>query len=355
MEVLAYYLPQFHPIAENDAWWGPGFTEWLNVAKAMPLYRGHVQPHLPRDLGFYDLRVPETRAAQADLARAHGLTGFIYWHYWFGGRRLLERPFDEVLSSTAPDFPFALAWANHSWTGVWHGPGGLDQVLLEQTYPGLEDERAHYAYLRRAFADPRYIRVDGKPLLFIYAPGELPDPAGFVERLQGMAAEFGGLHLVACLGSKPYQTPVEDGFDASVFFRFPFGRDTATKFRERLQDLHLRRGPRRYPYAETLLDPPRWVKGLVHPCVFPNWDNTPRAGRHGIVAEGASPERFRAHLRRGIAQARANPDHEQVLVIKSWNEWAEGNYLEPDQEFGLGWLEAISSELASEQETRSVT
>jgi hypothetical protein len=345
MEVLAYYLPQFHPIEENNLWWGPGFTEWTNVTKAQKLFRGHDQPHLPRELGFYDLRIPETRHAQAELASSHGVTGFIYWHYWFAGRRLLERPFDEVLDSKEPDFPFALAWANHSWTGVWHGPGGIDQILMEQTYPGVEDEHAHYDYLRRAFADDRYVRIDGKPLFFVYAPGEIPDPAGWVERWQKMAEEFGGLYLVACLGSKPYETPLADGFDASVYFRFPFGRDLRTKVRERLQEWNLRRGPRRYPYAETLDDPPAWIEGTIHPCVFANWDNTPRAGRNGIIALGSNPDRFRSHLRRGIDVAKANPQAEQMVILKSWNEWAEGNYLEPDQEFGLGWLEAIATEL----------
>lgn len=347
MEVLSFYLPQFHPIPENNQWWGPGFTEWTNVTTAGRLFRGHRQPHLPRDLGFYDLRVAEARAAQADLAARHGLTGFVYWHYWFAGRRLLERPFEEVLDSGEPDFPFALAWANHSWTGVWHGPGGIDNVLLEQTYPGDEDDRAHYAHLRRAFADPRYVRVDGRPLLFVYAPGELPNPARFVEAWQAMATEFGGLYLVACLGSMPYRTPLEDGFDASVHFRFPFGWDRSTKVRERLQSMHLLRGPHRYPYATTPPDPPRWIKGVVHPCVFPNWDNTPRAGRHGIVATGTSPTAFKAHVARGIEYASGNPVNEQLLLLKSWNEWAEGNYLEPDQEFGLGWLEALADELRS--------
>ncbi len=345
MEVLSFYLPQFHPVPENDKWWGTGFTEWTNVTAAAPLFRGHVQPHLPRDLGFYDLRVPEVRAAQAQLAQDHGLTGFIYWHYWFGGRQLLERPFHEVLSSHEPDFPFALAWANHSWTGVWHGPGGIDKILIEQTYPGESDDRAHYEHLRRAFADPRYIRVDGRPVFFVYAPGELPQPARFVERWQTMSREFGGLYLVACLGSMPYTTSHEDGFDASVHFRFPFGWDRPTKIRERLQSLNLMRGPHRYPYAATPSSPPKWIKGVLHPCIFPNWDNTPRAGRHGIVATDTNPKAFAAHVAEGIKRAATNPPAQQMLLIKSWNEWAEGNYLEPDQEFGMGWLEAIADEL----------
>src|SRR5437879_9338189 len=147
--LIAFYLPQFHPIPENDAWWEPGFTEWTNVVRARPLFRGHRQPDLPTDLGFYDLRVAETRAAQAQLAAAHGIEAFCYWHYWFAGRRMLERPFDEVLRSGRPDFRFCLGWANQTWSGVWHG--APEQVLIEQTYPGEEDDRRHFAAVLPAF------------------------------------------------------------------------------------------------------------------------------------------------------------------------------------------------------------
>ena len=143
--VIAFYLPQFHPIPENDEWWGPGFSEWRNVAKARPLFRGHYQPRIPGELGFYDLRVPETRWAQAELARTHGVEGFCYWHYWFAGRRILERPFNEVLRFKEPDFPFCLAWANQTWTGIWHGL--RDKILIEQTYPGRQDYLAHFQAL----------------------------------------------------------------------------------------------------------------------------------------------------------------------------------------------------------------
>ena len=191
--LIAYYLPQYHPIPENDAWWGNGFTEWTNVAKAKPLFRGHYQPHIPADLGFYDLRVPEVREAQAALAREAGIEGFCYWHYWFGGKRLLERPFDEVLASGKPDFPFCLAWANASWTGIWYGAD--DRILQEQTYPGLEDHRAHFEALLPAFKDPRYIRVDGKPLFMIFQPVDLSaDVIAFWQQL-ALAAGLPGITL----------------------------------------------------------------------------------------------------------------------------------------------------------------
>jgi hypothetical protein len=345
MEVLALYLPQYHPIPENDQWWGTGFTEWTNVTRARPLFAGHAQPHLPADLGFTDLREPETRSDQADLAARFGISGFCYWHYWFAGHRLLQRPLDEVVASGEPDLPFCAAWANQSWSGIWHG--APERVLIEQTYPGPDDDRAHFESLLPAFSDPRYVRIGGKPLFFVYQPGSLPEPAGFVERWQAMAeaAGFGGLYLVACLGESPYRSQVADGFDAGVLFRLPFVRTNIAKVRERLIARGLARGPRRFPYAETLADPPVEFTGQIAPAVYPNWDNTPRSGRLGAVATGATPERFAAHVRRGLELASALPEGEQMLVIKSWNEWAEGNYLEPDREVGNARLVALRREL----------
>ena len=196
--LLAFYLPQFHPIPENNSWWGPGFTEWTNVAKAKPLFKGHHQPNIPADLGFYDLRLSEVRAAQADMARKYGIEGFCYWHYWFGnGRRILERPFVEVLQSGEPDFPFCLAWANQSWSGVWHG--NPKNILIQQIYPGPDDEIAHFKAVLPAFRDKRYVRVEGKPLFVVYDPANLPNPASFIGHWRALAAqaELPGLFFVA--------------------------------------------------------------------------------------------------------------------------------------------------------------
>ena len=346
IEVLAFYLPQFHPIAENDTWWEPGFTEWTNVTRARPLFRGHVQPHLPADLGFYDLRVPEVREQQARLARAHGVTGFIYWHYLFGGRRLLERPFEEVVASGEPRFPFCVAWANHSWTDRWMG--GEERMMVEQTYPGPEDDRAHFGHLRTAFEDPRYLRVDGRPVMFVFRSPDMPDPAGFVERWQAMAEDLGGLYLVSC---GPFVDPVAttaQGFDAIVFIEKPFARPTNwSRMNSYLRNHHLRKGPNRYDYADFCGSaPPGDLACTAIPCVWPNWDDTPRRGRRGVVAVNSSPSRFRRQVSSAVDIARRAPEREQIVAIKSWNEWAEGNYMEPDQEFGTGWLEALAQGLA---------
>ncbi|MCX7012247.1 MAG: glycoside hydrolase family 99-like domain-containing protein, partial [Candidatus Sumerlaeota bacterium] len=195
--LIAFYLPQFHPIPENDEWWGKGFTEWTNVAKARPLFPGHYQPRVPADLGFYDLRVPETREAQAAMARAHGIEGFCYWHYWFNGKRLLEKPFDQMLATGEPEFPFCLAWANEDWTRTWDGRSS--EILQKQEYGGQSDDTAHFDYLLRAFKDQRYMAVDGKPMFLIYRPADLPDPTATIALWRSLARESGlpGLHLVA--------------------------------------------------------------------------------------------------------------------------------------------------------------
>jgi hypothetical protein len=344
VDLVALYLPQFHPIPENDQWWEPGFTEWTNVAAAQPLFRGHRQPDLPGELGFYDLRLPEVRAQQAALAAAHGISTFCWWHYWFAGTRLLQRPFEEVLDTGTPDFPFCLGWANQSWSGVWHG--APDRILIEQTYPDGDDQ-AHFDALVSAFRDPRYYRVEDKPLFMVFRPQELPDAKRFVDTWQSMAeaAGLGGLYLVAFAETRAwgtqYDSHVDDGFDAAVHVAFPFERTLVTRVRDRLRTASEFAGPGRYHYPSQLPAYPRTLRGVVHPCVYPNWDNTPRSQRRGSVVVDASPERFAGHLRQAARRAALNPPGQRLVFVKSWNEWAEGNHLEPDRVHRRGWLEAV--------------
>ncbi len=346
MELSALYLPQFHPIPENDEWWGPGFTEWTNVRRAVPLFRGHRQPIIPGELGYYSLLDPAVRERQAELARSAGITSFCYWHYWFGGRRLLERPFDEVLQSHSPVLPFFLGWANQSWSGVWHG--APNKILMEQSYPDGDDE-AHFNSLLAAFRDPRYVRIDGRPVLLVFCPGDLPEPARFVERWQQMATNhgLGGLYLVAWLEGREwgvnYTRHDADGFDAGLYVHFPFQRTVRTKVRDRLRAHDERFGPGRYRYAKHLPSPPEVIAGRIHQSVQPNWDNTPRSARRGAVITDSSPAKFAAQLTEALQRELRNPPGQQLCVIKSWNEWAEGNYLEPDELNGQGWLNAVST------------
>jgi hypothetical protein len=345
LRTLAFYLPQYHPIPENDEWWGAGFTEWTNTAKARPRFPGHYQPHLPADLGFYDLRVAETRVAQAEIAQAHGVEAFVYWHYWFGGRRILERPFTEVLAEGEPDFGFALAWANQTWSGIWHG--APNRILIEQDYPGEHDDRAHFAHLLPAFTDPRYVTVDGKPLFYIFRPEQLPEPAAFVERWQALAIEAGlpGLYLVAemsdLLGRGPiYPDPFSAGFDAGLHVRIPV--DTSDPSTLRMRVLRKFGLPEIYPYARTPVQrPPSTAERPVLPCVYPNWDNTPRSGRRGLVAHGSTPDRFGVHVEDAVGRLAVLPSEQRLLFVKSWNEWAEGNHLEPDHRDGHGYLKVL--------------
>lgn len=349
--VLAYYLPQFHPTIENDEWWGAGFTEWRNVVKARPLFPGHVQPHLPGTLGFYDLRVPETRQAQADLAQQFGVEAFCYWHYWFAGRRILERPFEEMLASGEPNHSFCLAWANQTWAGTWHGADR--RILIEQTYPGPEDDKAHFAHILPAFRDPRYFRVNGKPLFYIFCPQDLPDPKAFAQRWRDMAekAGLGGIYLVAEMsdltGSGPKaQTPDVYGFDAAVYVRLPAEITPFSRFKMRC-GRRLLKWPEIYNYSDTLPPLPANLSSRndIFPCVYPNWDHSPRTGRRGVVVNGAHPEKFGRHMREAVSRLNSKPAQEQLLFVKSWNEWAEGNYLEPDLEFGNSFLQALCQEI----------
>ena len=356
--LIAYYLPQFHPIKENDLWWGKGFTEWTNTAKAKPRFPGHYQPHVPAELGFYDLRVPEARRAQAALAQAYGIEGFCYYHYWFGnGRRLLERPFNEVLASGDPDFPFCLCWANETWSGIWHG--SPNRILMQQEYPGPDDDQKHFETLLPAFKDPRYICVDGKPVFLVYRPFDLSDPVATIARWRAMAAQAGlpGLHFVGIyrVGSA---NPEDLGFDASIYNRNPplRGWETWRNPVKLLANFCLKKlgvpTIYRYEKAASYFVPDSLPK-TRYPSVVHAWDNSPRSGVNSLVIHGSTPELFRKVLRRAFDLTRqtAAPRDGRLVFLKSWNEWAEGNHLEPDLRDGYGYLEAIRSELAHEIDT----
>jgi hypothetical protein len=376
--VLAFYLPQFHPIPENDEWWGPGFTEWTNVAKARPLYRNHWQPRLPADLGFYDLRLPESREHQAVLAREAGVEGFCYWHYWFGGgRRILERPFTEVLTTGKPDFPFCLAWANQSWIGIWHGNPG--SVLMKQEYPGPRDEIAHFNLCLPAFRDRRYVCVDGKPVFVLFAPHDMEPPSAFIEHWRELAHRAGlpDLYFVAIsnrykAGIDKYRNPLLDAFDAITQLSPQDHLETLPtrglpylwqKFKERnfgaafskLTNNRFRL-PLRFEYravVEAALndmpDTPRFL-----PCVMPGWDNTPRSGSRGVVYENANPELFEQFLVKAITKVKDRPPQQRIIFLKAWNEWAEGNYVEPDTRYGHAYLDAIRAQILTRSPTLGI-
>lgn len=349
---VALYLPQYHPIPENDEWWERGFTEWTNVTKARPLFRRHEQPNLPSDLGFYDLRVPEVRAAQAALAQQYGVGAFCYYHYWFGnGRRLLDRPFNEVLRSGQPSLPFMLCWANQTWAGIWHGSAG--RTLIDQTYPGRADHQAHFENaLLPAFQDTRYLRVNGKPVFMVYRAQDLPECNQTLQLWRDMARAAGlpGLYLLGD-HSDPFWDAEALGFDAFVNARsiqrrrdwVPWSQPVA-KLRGRALDLLGR--PTIVDYASQIdYFVPQVASPLAIPCVLPNWDNTPRSGARGFVLRGSTPELFGQQIERALERAPGRQAPDNLLFVKSWNEWAEGNHLEPGRRFGRAYLEVLRAKL----------
>lgn len=348
---IAFYLPQYHPTPENDEWWGKGFTEWVNVAAARPLFRGHVQPHIPADLGFYDLRLPEVREQQAELAKAAGIEGFMYWHYWFGnGKQLLERPFNEVVASGSPDFPFCLGWANHSWYKKLWDPNapGKDKLLIEQLYPGEKDYIEHFNSLLPAFKDHRYIRVNGKLLFVIHNILNFDDVDNFIKLWRKLAADngLGDFYLVGeDSDSRNRETILSHGFDATLnidTYNIHHELSTWRKVLHLLERKVLKR-PTAFRYKDAIkhmiVDKCKEIN--VFPTIVPNWDHSPRSKNNAIILTGSNPDLFQQLAENAIDIVKDKPEQEQLIFIKSWNEWGEGNYMEPDLEFGDGYIKAL--------------
>lgn len=374
--IIALYLPQFHPIPENDKWWGKGFTEWNNVVKAKPLFKGHYQPHLPADLGFYDLRLPEVRQQQADLAREAGIEGFCYYHYWFGnGKQLLERPFNEVLASGKPDFPFCICWANHDWTNkTWVKDKSThrDSMIMKMEY-SMEDHVAHFNALLPAFKDKRYITVDGKPLFAIYQPKAIPDVEKFIALWQKMARENGlpGIHFVgysvnssgrSVKGNKVslwttdeaaehYKSVLDLGFDAVLSSGLSRAQSIC-KGKLKMLFYFLTKNSvlptsNICDYSDVMkhyyVEEDAWEN--VYPTLLPQWDRTPRAGKGTNPLINATPEKFQKTIENALELIKNKAPEHKILFLKAWNEWGEGDYVEPDDHFGHGWLDAIRKAL----------
>ena len=360
MRFICFYLPQFHPIKENDNWWGRGFTEWTNVVQSHPRFKGHYQPHIPSDLGFYDLRLEETRIAQADLAKQYGIGGFCYYHYWFNGKMLLERPFNEVLSTGKPDFPFCLCWANENWTRRWDG---LEkEVLMKQEYENYNPAE-HLEWLSKAFENHRYIRINNKPIFLVYRAGIIPQIEKIINTWREIAKSKYGMELYICsvkswgdsslIGKKA----IEAGFDAVVDFQ-PEPRITS---KDRLANI-VKNFPQKiwnkvanicgndniglvseynlYDYKGIVND---WLKisptVKEFPCVAPSWDNSARKKKCTII-QNNNPDLYRLWLEAACKRVSIYDEDEKIVFINAWNEWGEGCHLEPDLKNGKSFLEA---------------
>ena len=342
--LVAFYLPQFHTIPENDEWWGKGFTEWRNVARALPQFEGHAQPRLPGDLGFYDLRNPQVLRDQAELAQAYGIGAFCMYFYWFGGKTLLELPHQQWLNDPSITLPICLCWANENWTRTWDGRA--EDVLIAQQH-SPEDDLAYIAHVAQYLRDPRYLRVDGKPLLLVYRPGKLPDPRATAERWRTWCRDNGiGELCIGYVQSFERPDPRDIGFDVAV--EFPPNLSTPTNITDR----------------QTLLNPDYQGEVLdwrdvareyserpmpeyrLFPGVNCGWDNEPRRPGRGRTYLHASPRAYRDWLSTSIdTRLQREPIHDRLVFINAWNEWAEGAALEPDRRLQHALLEATRDAL----------
>ncbi len=349
--LVAFYLPQFHSIPENDIWWELGFTEWHNVTRALPQFEGHAQPRLAADLGFYDLRQPDVMRRQMQLAREYGIGAFCSYFYWFAGKTLLETPLQHWLADPTLDLPLALCWANENWSRRWDGRA--DEILIGQQH-SAEDDLAFIEHVARYLADPRYLRVDGKPLLLVYRPGLLPEPKATAARWRSWchAHGIGDIHL-AYVQSFDRVDPRDIGFDAAV--AFPPNNTTLPPVtaRQRLLNPEYRgdvfdwRALARQSMAQPDPAYPRY------PCVNPGWDNEPRRSGGGRVFAHAAPRGYRDWLRHAIGTAHRRFPRQPLVFINAWNEWAEGAVLEPDTRLGHAWLDATRQALHPVPATRA--
>lgn len=354
-KIIAYYLPQYHPTPDNDQWWGKGFTEWTNVAKAKRLYPRHYQPHIPADLGFYDLRMPEVREAQAQLAREAGISGFCYYHYWFGdGKTELGDIFDEVVKTGSPDFPFCLCWANESWySKMWNKDGSVGKrLLVAQQYKGKKDNEDHFYALLSAFKDKRYITIDDKPIFVIYKPLFFDKVSSFIEQWNLLAKENGlkGVYFIGYTldADREYNQIINLGFDAvnSCRLNGVVNRHSNTRWIIRSINKAIRvitRIPNIYQYkfASKYFITDMEKTHNVFPTIIPNWDHTPRSGSNGYLFANSTPSYFAKHVRSALYVMKNKTKDEQICFLKSWNEWGEGNYMEPDLKFGKQYINVM--------------
>ena len=378
--VIALHLPQFHAIPENDKWWGKGFTEWTNVKRAKPSFPGHYQPRVPGELGYYNMLDSDIKEKQAQLAREAGIEGFCYYHYWFGnGKQLLEKPVQQIVESGKPDFPFCLCWANHTWSNkTWEKSSALvkESILMEQTYGGIEDYTEHFYSLLKTFQDPRYIKIDGRLAFLVYDTIGFTDVTTFIQTWRDLAAKnslpgfyFIGMtpstistytdshgKQVTCLpnlksSATLFQKTLDLGFDAVNSFGKRRGEMLAIgKFRSLLNKvlmkLHLMNSVN-YDYAKTVAGffAPEDSWENVFPTILPLWDRTARVGKADGVYLNSTPEKFQQHVEHACELIKDKQPEHQVIILKSWNEWAEGNYMEPDVRYGKGYIQALYSAL----------
>lgn len=361
VKVIAFYLPQFHPIPENDEWWGKGFTEWTSVGRAKKYYRGHYQPRVPADLGYYDLRLPQVREQQADLAKEAGISAFCYWHYWFGnGKQLLEKPLQEVIKLGEPDFPFCLGWANHTWWNKsWNREKQtiIPKPLILQEYPGENDIDNHFYTMLPVFKDPRYFRIHDRLLFLIYAPLDIPNFKYFKNRWNELAIlnDLPKFYFVANSENiSDIGKSIIQEFDAMSLCRLYSGWNIEYTTLSKIVVRITRNVSRIFGYslnkisykkAIEKIDSECYENNRIYPNIIPDWDNSPRRGPGAFIFYKSTPDLFKEHVRMILNRIKNKPEEDKVIFLKSWNEWGEGNYMEPDLKWGKGYITALKDAL----------
>ena len=338
IKLIAYYLPQYYEIEFNNKYWGKGHTEWTDTAKAKPLFKGHYQPHVPADLGFYNLLMPEAREAQAQMAKEYGVDGFCYWHYWFGDEKtIMEKPIQAVLKSGKPNFPFCLCWANHSW----HNPK-TKEIILRQNYEGIDDYKDHFYHVLPAFKDKRYIKIDNKPVFSIFEAESIPNANEYIKLWNELAISegFNGIYFIGIVQTPEEYLKIQNiNLDAinvvrlKDFLRYrTFWQD---KIKYMFSDIH----NYKYEEASKHFISPEDINEKNIPTIIPGWDHSPRGGKKSLILTDYTPETFENHLHDAFKLLSKKKN--KLCFIKAWNEWGEGNHLEPDLKYGLAFLETL--------------
>lgn len=344
IKTIAFYLPQFHRFPENDAWWGEGFTEWTNVRRSKPMFPGHIQPEEPHpSLGYYNLDDVEVMRKQAELAKHYGIYGFCFHHYWFSGKRLMEKPVDQLLATPSIDIPFCLNWANENWTRRWDGAD--HEILIAQNY-SPEDDKAFMVDVLRYFRDPRYIRIQGRPLFLVYRPEILPNMQETIMRWKSVCKQYGERepYFVMCLYK--VLNYKDFGFDAAVQFPphrpWEVSNNAINPVIIKNKDINFQGGL--FSYNDLKYSSLKALKENIIPCVAPSWDNTPRLLYKSFIFAGSTPASYKDWLVKACKFSLNNLP-EPIVFINAWNEWAEGAHLEPCKKYGYAYLNATQSAL----------
>lgn len=356
IKLIAFYLPQYHPIPENDQWWGKGFTEWTNVSKAVPQFEGHYQPHLPGELGFYDLRTKEVQRRQVELAKKYGLYGFCFYYYWFNGKRLLDQPLNQYINDSEIDFPYCLCWANENWTRRWDGRSG--EVLIGQEHSFENDKKIIHDFVKH-FSDPRYIRINNRPLIIVYRADILEDVRATLDYWRKYSISYGtGMPYIIVAQTFGYCDPREDGFDGAVQFP-PHNVLSVPEITKNLKLYNRDFAGQIYSYSEfvdSMIKRPNEEQYMHFKTVIPCWDNEPRRPGNGLTLAGSSPELYGKWLESVCQHTLSNfAPGERFVFINAWNEWGEGAHLEPDRRFGYAYLQATANALKRVSDGQSAT